>query len=173
MQKSEPRNVKLEMQNAWWYFNTQYLRALFIFPSILRDLHPFHVKNSQLGLRKRGSQGLVALAFLFQAVTAAKSLNATPQGVLPSYALSRGPAQGGGWLWRLSDCHQSSDGWTQTTKEPEPLISAHLSHHRDLSLEGRKGRAKERYREKTKLKCFFPSFFQIPLWSCHFPSPHI
>ena len=120
MQKSEPRNVKLEMQNAWWYFNTQYLRALFIFPSILRDLHPFHVKNSQLGLRKRGSQWLVALAFLFQAVTAAKLLNATPQGVLPSYAneFQHGPARGEGvtveaeWLppvvWRIDSDHQGA-----------------------------------------------------------------
>lgn len=45
-------------------------------------------------------------------------------------------------------------GWVAATKEPEPLISAHLSHHSGLSLEGRKGRAKDRYREKIKVKCF-------------------
>lgn len=72
-----------------------YLRALF---RILRDPHPFYVKNSQLGLRKRGSQWLVALAFLFRAVTAAKLFNATPQAALPSYAnefqMGPGPARG-------------------------------------------------------------------------------
>lgn len=95
MQKPELRNVKLQMQNTWQYFSTHYLRTLF---RILRDPHPFYVKNSQLGLGERGNQWLVALAFLFQAVTAAKLFNATSQGVLPSYAnefqMWHGPAQG-------------------------------------------------------------------------------
>ena len=67
-----------------------------------------------------------------------------------TWASTRG-ADCGGWVTATS----LSDGLTQTTKEPEPLISAHLSHHSDLSLERRKGRAKERYRKKIKLKCFF------------------
>lgn len=67
-----------------------------------------------------------------------------------TWASTRG-AECGGWV----TAPRLSDGLTQATKEPAPLISAHLSHHSDLSLERRKGRAKERDREKVKLKCFF------------------
>lgn len=139
-------------------------RAWHISSSTLRNPQPSHVKCSQMEFRKRrcrGSQQLVALGFLFQAVTAAKLFNVTPQGVLSSYANEF-------QMWHLPAWGSDCDGWvtatgladglTLVTEDQPTLISALPSRHSDLLpvwKERKRKMDKQKMWSERKLKCLF------------------